>query len=162
MNAEDIREDLLAKARSRRDSAARLIDEAVILERAAALVAEGAEVSVKPGPRIVLSPPLTTAQAATFASNMKARSESVTLLSMAARVLEEEDRPLHADELLQKLAELGRPVEKMTLVGALAKSVRLQRGIFTREGPNRFGLKKWSHAGKADETTEGGSLTMTR
>jgi hypothetical protein len=73
-----------------------------------------------------------------------------TMIAQARDALEQAGKPLHVDELLQAI---GRPLEsKSSLTGSLAAYVR-RNEVFTRPGPNIFGLIDMPTSAKRQEPT---------
>ena len=72
------------------------------------------------------------------AKNIKGRSQ----LDMAFAILKEEGRPLHVNELLERIhARFGLRVDRESLVSALTKRV-LRADRFVRTEKNTFGLRQ--------------------
>lgn len=60
----------------------------------------------------------------------------------AVEVLRDSGKPLHVNEIIARIEQLGYKVKKTTLVGMI--SVYVTRGlIFERVKPNTFGLIEW-------------------
>lgn len=71
-----------------------------------------------------------------------------TMIAQARDALEQAGKPLHVDDLLHAL---GRPLEsKSSLTGSLAAYVR-RNEVFTRPGPNIFGLIDMPAGAKQEE-----------
>ena len=69
-----------------------------------------------------------------------AKQQSST--GLAFRVLKDNHRPLHLDDIVERISKLGYTVNKGTLVGNLARRV-LTKNLFYRDKPNVYGLVEW-------------------
>lgn len=68
-----------------------------------------------------------------------------SLVGKTHAALEKAGKPLHVGEILKQIGEQNTSQKRLTLSGSLGAYVRRNR-IFTRTGPNTFGLKTMGEA----------------
>ncbi|HWG69582.1 MAG TPA: HTH domain-containing protein [Steroidobacteraceae bacterium] len=65
-----------------------------------------------------------------------------TMPANVKAILEKEGKPLHINEIVQKLGRENTKQNRLSVVGTLARCVR-EKMSFTRPAPNTFGLISW-------------------
>jgi hypothetical protein len=68
-----------------------------------------------------------------------------TLLALAREALRAAGKPLHIGDLLIAMNKENTPQQRLSLGGSLARAVR-ENAVFTRPGPNIFGLLEMPEA----------------
>ncbi len=110
-------------------------------ERTAVLIGLVSE-SYKPDTESREAKPPTTTSIAGQPHPRRNSFDPASSVGRALTILREEKRPMHANDLIKRIHERGTRVHIRTLTSSLSKLVRDKR-VFTRPGPNVFGLTEW-------------------
>ena len=81
-------------------------------------------------------------------SNRAPRTGTVTITAGVEQVLREAGKPLHANELVKRLAKMG----KVTNIKSLTSTILQDRkkGVIVSLGMNTFGLAEWGESAASD------------
>ena len=75
--------------------------------------------------------------------------KSKSSVGRARKILKKVGKPLHVDELVAQINKGRVKVKRTTVVSNLSRYVT-ERHVFSRTGPNTYGLLEWEQKGKQE------------